>query len=145
MAGLMELLLIIFIYPLLQKRIGISNLRLALVGLTFKIGSVIILAFTKTSLIAFMSIFLSIFGRFVSTGLRAIASACVNKKFFFPGKIFSLMSLLQSLGFLIAAPLFNGIYPFTLNFFPGTMLLVVAALLTCSAGLLIYLDVKNKN
>nr|CAD2195044.1 unnamed protein product [Meloidogyne enterolobii] len=131
---------IIFIYPLLQKRIGISNLRLALFGLTFKIGSVIILAFTKTSLIAFMSIFLSIFGRFVSTGLRAIASACVNV-----GKIFSLMSLLQSMGFLIASPLFNGIYPFTLNFFPGTMLLVVAALLTFSAGLLIYLDVKNKN
>ena len=80
---------IIFIYPLLQKRIGISNLRLALFGLLFKIGSVIILAFTKTSLIAFMSIFLSIFGRFVSTGLRAIASACVNvgeqgkKNFFF--------------------------------------------------------------
>jgi len=69
---------IIFIYPLLQKHIGISNLRLALFGLTFKIGSVIILAFTKTSLTAFMSIFLSIYGRFVPTGLRAIASACVN-------------------------------------------------------------------
>jgi len=46
------------------------------------------------------------------------------------------MSLLQSLGFLIASPLFNGIYPFTLNFFPGTMLLVVAALLTFTACLL---------
>uniref|UniRef100_A0A1I8BCL9 MFS domain-containing protein n=1 Tax=Meloidogyne hapla TaxID=6305 RepID=A0A1I8BCL9_MELHA len=127
---------IIFIYPLLQKRIGISNLRLAFFGLLFKIGSVVILAFTTSSLIAFLSIFFSIFGRFVPTGLRAIASAC---------KIFSLMSLLQSLGFLIASPFFNGIYPFTLHFFPGTMLLIVAALLTVPGGLLIYLDVKNKN
>ncbi|KAF7637203.1 hypothetical protein Mgra_00003378 [Meloidogyne graminicola] len=65
---------IIFLYPLLQKKIGISNLRLALFGLLGKIGSVTILAFTTSTLIAFFSIFLSIFGRFVPTGLRHFES-----------------------------------------------------------------------
>jgi hypothetical protein len=46
------------------------------------------------------------------------------------------MSLLQSIAYLIASPLFNGIYPFTLNLFPGAMLLIIAIILIIPVGIL---------
>ncbi|KAF7637202.1 hypothetical protein Mgra_00003377 [Meloidogyne graminicola] len=54
------------------------------------------------------------------------------------------MSLLMSFAYLIASPLFNGIYPFTLSFFPGTMLLAVAALLILPVGILMYIFIYFK-
>lgn len=61
---------VLLLYPLLQKRVGIGNLRLVLLGLLTKIVSVLILTFTKSTVLAMISIFPAIFGRFVSAGLR---------------------------------------------------------------------------
>jgi hypothetical protein len=55
------------------------------------------------------------------------------------GKVFALIALLESVAFLLASLIFNGLYPITLHFFAGTMLLGCAIVLLVPAAMLGYI------
>uniref|UniRef100_A0A915EPD1 Uncharacterized protein n=1 Tax=Ditylenchus dipsaci TaxID=166011 RepID=A0A915EPD1_9BILA len=114
------------------------NAVLATLGLLTKISNLLVLAFVTTSWVAMVSVVLLIFGRFISTGLRSLASFYVKNNE--QGKIFSFISFMEGVSFLVASFIFNGLYPATLKFFPGTMLLVVAAALLIPVFLLVYIE-----
>lgn len=135
--------LVIFLYPVLHKRFNWSDHVLAIMGLLGKIVNLVVLSFTTSTVIAMLTIFPLMFSRFIATGMRALASSFVEQQE--QGKIFSLISLLEGLAFLLASLIFNGIYPLTLRYFSGTVLLITAALLLLPVGMLIHIKlIKNR-
>lgn len=67
------------------------------------------------------------FNRFVSSGFRAFLSSLIETHE--QGKMFSLVALLEGATSLLATTIYNNLYPITLNFFPGFLYILSAALL----------------
>uniref|UniRef100_A0A915EAC2 Uncharacterized protein n=1 Tax=Ditylenchus dipsaci TaxID=166011 RepID=A0A915EAC2_9BILA len=84
---------VIFLYPILHRKFGFSNAVLATLGLLTKISNLLVLAFVTTSWVAMVSVVLLVFGRFISTGLRSLASFYVKNNE--QGKIFSFISFME--------------------------------------------------
>ncbi|KAI1733323.1 major facilitator superfamily domain-containing protein [Ditylenchus destructor] len=71
-------LTVIFVYPFLHKGIGLSNAILAIIGLVSKISNLVILVLASSNWVAALSILPLAFSRFISTGLRSMASFYVK-------------------------------------------------------------------
>lgn len=126
---------VLFLYPLLHHRFGISNLMLSVFGIFTKIVFNTMFAFLFASWFAYLTIIPMGFGGFVITGLRASSSHLVEIDE--QGKLFSLIALIEGIASIVATSIFNGLYPLTLNFFAGTVFAVVAVALLIPVGLLI--------
>ncbi|KAL3121723.1 hypothetical protein niasHT_003514 [Heterodera trifolii] len=130
----LDSLSVMLLYPLLHKSANLTDLQLALFGLLAKIVRDALLAFSSSVLLVSLALIPSMTSRFPTAGMRALASACVQQHE--QGKVFSLIALMDGVASLFASLFFNGIYPFTLNFFAGTMLLFSALLLIFPVSLL---------
>uniref|UniRef100_A0A914IBL5 Adenylate cyclase n=1 Tax=Globodera rostochiensis TaxID=31243 RepID=A0A914IBL5_GLORO len=118
---------VMLLYPLLHRRAHFGDLQLALGGLLAKIVRDLLLAFASSAVLVSVALGPAVLSRFPTTGMRALASACVQQHE--QGKVFALIALMDGVASLCASLFFNGFYPYTLNFFAGTMLLVAVLLL----------------
>ncbi|KAI3412120.1 hypothetical protein GPALN_002162 [Globodera pallida] len=125
---------VMLLYPLLHRRAHFGDLQLALGGLLAKIVRDLLLAFASSAVFVSVALGPSVLSRFPTTGMRALASACVQQHE--QGKVFALIALMDGVASLCASLFFNGFYPYTLNFFAGTMLLVAVFLLAIPLVLL---------
>ncbi|CAP37114.1 Protein CBG19969 [Caenorhabditis briggsae] len=117
---------VIVFYPLLRMKL-MSDGMLATLGLFFKMISLFMFAFLQNEAMAYSIAVIVMFNRFVSTGFRAFISSLIEIQE--QGKIFSVIALLEGITTLIATSIYNNVYPKTLEFFPGLLYLISAALL----------------
>uniref|UniRef100_A0A914P1T7 Proton-coupled folate transporter n=1 Tax=Panagrolaimus davidi TaxID=227884 RepID=A0A914P1T7_9BILA len=126
---------VIFLYPYLHRFYHINDVMLAIYGFTGKIIVLLLFAFLFSNWWAYLALIPTALTRFTLTGLRSSSSKFVE--FTEQGKLFSLIALCDELTSIIATTIFNGLYPLTLNFFSGTIFLVVAVLCLIPIGLLL--------
>uniref|UniRef100_A0A914VXA6 Solute carrier family 46 member 3 n=1 Tax=Plectus sambesii TaxID=2011161 RepID=A0A914VXA6_9BILA len=126
---------VLIIYPILKQRSS-SDAFLAGFGLCCKVVSLVVLAFVFADWMAYTMTVLFMFSRFPSTGMRAVCSRLVALDE--QGKVFAAIALMEGVITLLASLIFNGLYPWTLNFFAGTCFLLMAALLFIPIGILYY-------
>ncbi|PAV64609.1 hypothetical protein WR25_01685 [Diploscapter pachys] len=119
-------LAILILYPFLRSK-GVTDGILGCAGMVTKIASLIMLAFLKSEAMAYSIAVVTILNRFVSTGFRVFISSLLETDE--QGKIFSVISLLDGVTSLCATSMYNMVYPKTLDFFPGFLFLLSAALL----------------
>ncbi|PAV59610.1 hypothetical protein WR25_08200 [Diploscapter pachys] len=119
-------LAILILYPFLRSK-GVTDGILGCAGMVTKIASLIMLAFLKNEAMAYSIAVVTILNRFVSTGFRVFISSLLETDE--QGKIFSVISLLDGVTSLCATSMYNMVYPKTLDFFPGFLFLLSAALL----------------
>lgn len=117
---------VVILYPLLYIR-GLTDGILGCMGLFSKMISLLMLTFLANSAMAYSVILFTALNRFVSTGFRSFISSIIQTNE--QGKMFSLIALLEGTTGLLATAVFNNAYPQTLQFFPGLLYLVSAALL----------------
>ncbi|KAE9551479.1 hypothetical protein FO519_005324 [Halicephalobus sp. NKZ332] len=125
--------LVLVLYPLLHNKLNFHDLHLAILGICSKVLFLFMFAFLFSVWWAYLSQIPLVFNRFVSTGLRAGCSEFVDDGD--QGKLFSMISMIEGITTILASILFNGLYPMTLDFFPGTCFVVVALSMLLPIGL----------
>jgi MFS family permease len=131
---------VLFLYPLLHHRYGSTDIQLAIWGFFTQMVFLLMFSFLFSHWWAYLSLIPNAFPRFILTGLRATSSKMVEYEE--QGKLFSLISLLDGITGIIATLIFNGFYPLTLNFFSGTIFLLLA--FACIGAIVLLLKVHYK-
>ncbi|XP_077139119.1 proton-coupled folate transporter-like isoform X1 [Ranitomeya variabilis] len=114
---------IIFSFHWLLKHI--RETWLANIGVTVRAVSYLLLAFSTRKWMVFLSGVIQAPSGYTVAVLRSISSkiAYPNEQ----GAMFSIMASVETICLLIAAAIFNGIYPATLSTFPGMCFVIMAA------------------
>ncbi|XP_073528730.1 proton-coupled folate transporter-like [Phyllobates terribilis] len=114
---------IIFTFHWLLKHI--RETWLANIGVIMRTVSFLLLAFSTTKWMVFLSGVIQAPSGYTVAVLRSTSSkiAYPNEQ----GAMFSIMASVETICLLIAAAIFNGIYPATLSTFPGMCFVIMAA------------------
>uniref|UniRef100_A0A914DQN3 Uncharacterized protein n=2 Tax=Acrobeloides nanus TaxID=290746 RepID=A0A914DQN3_9BILA len=136
-------LAVLALYPYLHHSRNISNATLTIFGTVSKMIFLLILVFVWADWLAYLATIPSAFNRFISTGMRSLSTFYVTDSE--QGKLFSLIALIEGVTGIIASLIFNGLYPLTLNFFSGTMIIAVLVAFFIPLVLMIYVKrTENK-
>lgn len=102
----------------------IKETKLANIGVTMRTASFLLMAFSTTKWMVFLSGVISAPSGYAMAVLRSIASkiAYPNEQ----GAMFSILASVETICLLIGAAIFNGIYPATILTFPGMVFVIMA-------------------
>ncbi|XP_056423390.1 proton-coupled folate transporter-like [Hyla sarda] len=102
----------------------IKETWLAKIGVTVRTVSFLLMAFSTTKWMVFLSGVVSAPSGYTVAVLRSVSSkiAYPNEQ----GAMFSIMASVETICLLIGAAIFNGIYPATLSAFPGMCFIIMA-------------------
>ncbi|XP_004384206.1 lysosomal proton-coupled steroid conjugate and bile acid symporter SLC46A3 [Trichechus manatus latirostris] len=120
-----------------------DDIHMAFIGLFTTLGGMIMTAFAKTTLLMFLVRLLFIFMIVPLSVLRSMLSkvVCSSEQ----GTLFACISVLETLGGVLAVSAFNGIYSATVAWYSGFTFLLSAALLLIPAISLCIVKCTNWN
>ncbi|KAM3931903.1 proton-coupled folate transporter-like [Leptodactylus fuscus] len=113
---------LIFTFHWLLKHI--KETWLANIGVILRTASFLLMAFSKTKWMVFLSGIINAPSGYTVAVLRSISSkiAYPNEQ----GALFSIIASVETICLLIGAAIFNGVYPATLSTFPGMCFVIMA-------------------
>lgn len=111
--------------PLLSFRLGIEDSLLAFVGSATHAFYGVVVGTAPDPFFLFLAVVLASAGGFTISCSRGALSKLVAPNEL--GAVFSVVGLFESLGPVIASPLYTLVYDYTLEFYPGTVFLISAA------------------
>ncbi|KAM5164524.1 proton-coupled folate transporter-like [Mantella aurantiaca] len=115
---------LLFTFHWLLKHVGES--KLAKVGVIMRTISFLLLAFSTTKWMIFLSGILHAPSGYTMAVLRSMFSKIAHPNE--QGAMFSIMASVETVCLLIGAAIFNGLYPVTLSTFPGICFIIMATL-----------------
>lgn len=137
MENLLRGLVLVTVLPLLKKKMKTRDTSLAMAGMASKSMGLILLGVANQTWIVFLS---GVFGMgqgFIAAGIRSMMSSLVKKNE--QGRLFSILAVSEIVVAMIAAVLFNTIYPRTLHFFPGFCFIMAAAISLVAFCIIFYM------
>lgn len=102
----------------------IKETKLASIGVTMRTVSFLLMAFSTTKWMVFLSGVISAPSGYAMAVLRSISSKIANPNE--QGAMFSILASVETICLLIGAAIFNGIYPATILTFPGMCFVIMA-------------------
>uniref|UniRef100_A0A158R3R9 Proton-coupled folate transporter n=1 Tax=Syphacia muris TaxID=451379 RepID=A0A158R3R9_9BILA len=134
---------VLFLYPWLRRICGLDDLAICAVALLMKIASLISIAFVFSNWFAFATVPLSVFNRCISAALRTTVSESVEV--YEQGRIFSVISILDSIVSMGGSLIFNTLYPLTLPSFSYLCYIIVAVVLLVPLFISLYLLYRKRS
>jgi len=116
---------------------------LALIGLGAYFSQNMIRALVLTEVGFYISIVVGSMGSVTSIGMRSHFSKIVDHKEL--GKIFSLMSVIDSVVPLIASAIFTTVFRATMDTIPGLCFIITGGFLIIPFLIMIWIDIYTKN
>ena len=125
------------IVPILIKVVNIRDTSLALIGLNSYLAQNLIRALVLSPTAFYISLAAGALGSLISVGIRAHFSKIVGHKEL--GKVFSLMSAIESVAPAIASAIFSAIFRASIDSRPGICFFVIAALTAIPSVVMIWI------
>ncbi|XP_036398090.1 proton-coupled folate transporter [Megalops cyprinoides] len=110
------------LFPLMLRCIG--EMTLAKMSALLRAASYVLLAFSMNTWMVFLVAVVGAPSGITQAVIRSLSSAVVDPNE--QGAMFSFMASMEALCILVAATIFNGMYPLTLATFPGMAFIVMA-------------------
>jgi PCFT/HCP family folate transporter-like MFS transporter 1/3 len=128
--------------PLFSNILGIEDANLVLIGITFKIGRLIFVAFSNQTWMVFASVVVGAVSGMIVSGCKSLISKTVTDAEV--GKSFSLLSCGETASNLVGAIIFTNIYSATFQIFAGFTFIVEAFIFIAVLVLFVWLarDIK---
>ncbi|KAH7722845.1 Protein Y43F8A.5 [Aphelenchoides avenae] len=120
---MLSTLAILLVFPFLKSR-HISDAVLALIGLSSRCAGRLWLAVAWNTYSVYPMILMDAFSRFSPAALRSLLSKSVEVDQ--QGRIFSLISVIELVGSLLASVAFHTLFPWSIPFFPQLAFVVMA-------------------
>lgn len=109
---------VIFLLPILVNYCKMKDVTLLNLGLIFKIIRLLILTFSSDTIVIFFSVIVSCPSALVASGVKSMVSKTVEEDEI--GKVFSLLSCMETMSNLAGSVIFNSVYAATAStIFPG--------------------------
>jgi hypothetical protein len=124
---------------LLQQILKIQDTILALIGLTSYLAQNLIRALILSGTGFYISLAAGALGSLISVGIRAHFSKIVDQSEL--GKVFSLMSAIESVAPAIASAIFSAVFKTTMDSTPGLCFYVIAGLTAIPTLVMIWIKI----
>ncbi|KAK7471504.1 hypothetical protein BaRGS_00035843 [Batillaria attramentaria] len=135
--NLLRGLVLILALPLLKRKAHVRDTSLAMAGMVSKIVGLVLLSLATQTWIVFVSGIVGMAQGLPSAGIRSMMSSLVKRNE--QGRLFSILAVSESVVAMIAALMFNTIYPHTLHFFPGFCFIMAAIISFIAMCIIIYM------
>lgn len=132
-----------FALPFLVRFFELNDLTLCIVGITFKIARLAMMAYGRHTWLVFLSVIIGSPSALIITGAKSMISKTVADDEM--GKTFSLLSCGETIANLVGSLLFTGLYSSTVRFAPEMTFLIDAGLmvLVLVAVLVLVWDIRR--
>lgn len=121
--------------PFLSETCGFHDTTIGFWGVVGSLVNTLILAFARNDLWLYLGSLIAFLGPTITTSCRSLVTKCVGH--FEVGAAFSIMGAVQAMVPLAASPFYGFTYKATIEWFPGTFLLVSAIFYVIVAVLLV--------
>ena len=128
---------LIVLVPILEKYLGSSDYPLMIIGPLHLFISLAILSFSRTTLVAYISLIFAIPSLFHSPSIRSQLTKLVSNEEY--GVALSVVGLVGNIGMLIMAVGSNGLFVATVEIYTGFSILLMASTNLMSVGILLYI------
>ena len=133
---------LIVLVPIFQRYLGSSDYTLMIIGPLHLFTSVAILCFSKTTLMAYISLIFAIPSLFLSPSIRSQLTKLVSNEEY--GVVLSIVGLVRNIGMLVMAVGSNGLFVATVEVYTGFSLLLMASTNLLSVGILLFIVCAKK-
>ncbi|CAG2163228.1 unnamed protein product [Oppiella nova] len=125
--------------PLIVTKLRLLDIQVAILGLVSHISKHIVVGSYQQPIGYYISVAIGSVSGMVSVAIRSKMSKLVKKEEL--GKVFSLLSTLESVSPLLASLVFTFIFEWSLDFFPGLTYEISAALMIVPLIAMVWIDV----
>ncbi|XP_076464411.1 proton-coupled folate transporter-like [Babylonia areolata] len=135
--NLLRGLVLMVALPLLKRKLRVRDTSLVLGGLVSKVAGLVLLGLATHTWMVFCAGVVSMGQGLPSVGIRSMSSSLVKRDE--QGRLFSVVAASESVVAVLAALLFNTVYPESLHFFPGFSFIMAAIISLAAFFIVLYL------